>query len=134
MNEIITGKSIRDISCRALIPCMPDDSRGEGEVIISLRVILSSLAFQIKVPSLKARCYHSATAIPHTPTLVEVVLFGGMPEWPKDYKTADDFPQIGNTVVLRFGESTSCVCPSIVILGGPFCEFSGGVLRTHYQH
>ena len=73
---------------------------------------VSSLIFQIKVPSLKARCYHSATAIPHTPTLVEVVLFGGIPERPKDYKTDADLPLIGNTVVLRFGESTSCVCPS----------------------
>ena len=91
---------------------MPDDSRGEGEVVISLKVILSSFALQIKVPSLKARCAHSATVIPHTPTLVEVVLFGGVPEWPKDPKTDADLPQIGNTVVLRFGESTSCVCPS----------------------
>ena len=74
--------------------------------------MLSSLAFQIKVPSLKARCYHSVTAIPHTPTLVEVVIFGGYPEWPKDYKTDADLPLIGDTVVLRFGESTSCVCPS----------------------
>ena len=68
------------------------------------------LYFQIKVPSLKARFRHSATAIPHTPTLVEVVLFGGVPEWPKDVKTDADLPPIGNTVVLRFGESTSCIC------------------------
>ena len=81
---------------------MPEE---RGEVVISLRAILSSLAFQIKVPSLKARCDHSATAIPHTPTLVEVVLFGGCPKWPEDLKTEADFQKIGNTVVLRFGES-----------------------------
>ena len=75
-------------------------------------VVISLLVFQIKVPSLKARFRHSATAISHTPTLVEVVLFGGIPEWSKDFKTAADYPQIDNTVVLRFGESTSCVCPS----------------------
>ena len=91
---------------------MPDDSRGEGEVVITLKVILSSLALQIKVPSLKARCYHSATAIPHSPTLVEVALFGGILDWHKDAKIHADVPLIGNTVVLRFGESTSCVCPS----------------------
>ena len=64
------------------------------------------------MPSLKARFDHSATAIPHTPTLVEVVLFGGVPEEPKDPKSDADIPQIGNTGVLQFGESTSCVCPS----------------------
>ena len=68
------------------------------------------------MPSLKARYSHSATAIHHTPTLVEVVLFGGVPEVPKDVKTDADFPQIGNTVVLRFGESTSCVCPINIAL------------------
>ena len=67
------------------------------------------LHFQINVPSLKGRFRHSATAISHTPTLVEVVLFGGCPEVPKDYRTHADLSQIGNTVVLRFGESTSSV-------------------------
>ena len=103
---------------------MPDDSRGEGEVVISVRVTLSSLALQIKVPSLKARCHHSATAIPHTPTLVEVVLFGGIPEWPKVYKTGADLSQIGNTVVLQFGESTSCVCHSSHIYLPSFTTYS----------
>ena len=100
---------------------MPDDSRKEGQVIISpsRSRILSSLALQIKVPSLKARCYHSVTAIPHTPTLVEVVLFGGIPKWPKNAKTDDDLPQIGNTEVLRLGESTSCACYSIAIIVFP---------------
>ena len=65
--------------------------------------------------SLKARYCHSATAIPHTPTLVDVVLFGGIPEWPKDHKTDADLSPIGNTVVLQFGESTSCVCPVVIL-------------------
>ena len=72
------------------------------------------IVFQIKVSNLtkkilRGRSFHSATAISHTPTLVEVIVFGGCPEWPKDYKTHANLPPIGNTVVLRFGESTSCV-------------------------
>ena len=59
-----------------------------------------SIHFQIKEPRHKTRWLHSATAITHSPTLVEVILFGG---WDKDHST------IGNTVVLLFGESTSCV-------------------------
>ena len=58
---------------------------------------------------LRRRCSHSATAIPHTPMIVEVVLFGGYPKRPKDFKADEDLSPIGNTVVLRFGESTSCV-------------------------
>ena len=69
-----------------------------------IRFFLLALG-QIKVPSLQARCYHSATVIPHTPTLMEVVLFGGCPEWPQCAKTDADHSQIGNTVVLQFGES-----------------------------
>ena len=81
-------------------------------VVASRKVLV--ITFQIKVPNLtkkilRGRCYHTATAIPHTPTLVEVVFFGGCPEWPKDVKTEDDFSPIGNTVVLQFGKSTSCV-------------------------
>ena len=59
-----------------------------------------SIHFQIKEPRHQARRRHSATAITHSPTLVEVILFGGLD---KDWST------IGNTVVLLFGESTSCV-------------------------
>ena len=59
-----------------------------------------SIHFQIKEPRHQARWRHSATAITHSPTLVEVILFGGRD---KDDST------IGNTVVLLFGESTSCV-------------------------
>ena len=59
-----------------------------------------SIHFQIKEPRHKTRWLHSATAITHSPTLVEVILFGGLD---KDWST------IGNTVVLLFGESTSCV-------------------------
>ena len=57
-----------------------------------------TICFQIKEPRHLARHFHSATAITHSPTLVEVILFGG-----KD----KDHSIIGNTVVLLFGESTS---------------------------
>ena len=61
-----------------------------------------SIHFQIKEPRHLARCFHSATAITHSPTLVEVILFGGCGGWIKDVF-------MSNTVVLLFGESTSCV-------------------------
>ena len=59
-----------------------------------------SIHFQIKEPRHQARQDHSATAITHSPTLVEVILFGGQDK---------DRSIIGITVVLLFGESTSCV-------------------------
>ena len=61
-----------------------------------------SIHFQIKEPRHQARWLHSATAITHSPTLVEVILFGGCGDWIKDVS-------MSNTVVLLFGESTSCV-------------------------
>ena len=64
---------------------------------------------QVKEPRLQARCSHSASAFTLNPGLTEVILFGGYPEWPKNSKSYADFPQIANTTVLRFGESTSCV-------------------------
>ena len=86
------------------------------------------------MPSLEARFYHSATAIPHTPTLVEVVLFGGVPKWPKGFKNDADFSPIGNTVVLRFGEFTLYVTvviyvDSVVLFAVPAC-ISGVLIFT----
>ena len=60
---------------------------------------------QIKDPRVQqARCYHSATAFTHSPGLTEVTLFGGCPEWPVNYSSDADVPQVANTTVLRFGE------------------------------
>ena len=70
----------------------------QGDVIIMLHV-------QVKEPHLQARESHSATATTLGPGVTEVTLFGGIPEWTK----SGDLPQIANTTVLRFGESTSCV-------------------------
>ena len=39
-------------------------------------------------------------------------MFGGCPEWPSNYKSDAEIPQMANTTVLRFGESTSCVAHS----------------------
>ena len=71
-------------------------------------VIMSHV--QVRGHSIQARATHTATAITHTPGLVEVVIFGGYSEWPKDYKTDADLKPISHTVVLLFGESTSCAC------------------------
>ena len=72
-----------------------------------------SMHMQVDVPGLQARFSHSATAFSLCPGVMEVTLFGGCPEWPSNAKTGADLPQIANTTVLRFGESTSCmsVCP-----------------------
>ena len=64
---------------------------------------------QVTVPALQGRFYHSSTAFNVSPGLIEVVLFGGCPEWPSNPRTDADLPQIANTTVLRFGECTSCV-------------------------
>ena len=64
---------------------------------------------QVKVPSLHSRWYHSAAAFSLSPGLTEVTIFGGCPEYPSNYKSHADLPQMANTTVLRFGESTSCV-------------------------
>ena len=60
------------------------------------------LHVQVKVPSLQARCHHSAAAFSLSPGLTEVTVFGGIPEWPRFIA---DIPQIANTTVLQFGES-----------------------------
>ena len=60
---------------------------------------------QVRVPeNLQGRVLHSATAISHSPGLVEVILFGGCPKYPSNFKTEDDFLKTANTTVLRFGE------------------------------
>ena len=63
---------------------------------------------------LQGRKDHSATVISFSPGLEEVILFGGCPEWPSDYKTDSDLSQIANTTVLRFGETQlltfRCAC------------------------
>ena len=62
---------------------------------------------QVKGPNLQTRYDHSATAISLKPGLTEVLLFGGIPEWPKDAVYDADFPLIADTTVLTFGESTA---------------------------
>ena len=60
---------------------------------------------QVKIPSLRPRCYHSAATFNLSPEIAEVTIFGGCPEWPSIFKTDADVPQIADTTVLRFGES-----------------------------
>ena len=52
---------------------------------------------QVKDPSLQARLGHSATAFSLTPTLTEVILFGGR---------NSESHLIADTTVLQFGKST----------------------------
>ena len=60
---------------------------------------------QVRMPAnLQGRLYHSATAISPRPGLEEVILYGGCPEWPANFRTADEIPKIANTTVLTFGE------------------------------
>lgn len=58
---------------------------------------------QVKEPRLQARCRHSATAFTRGPGIT-VLLFGGYPEWPNDFRSDADVPQIANTTMLQFGE------------------------------
>ena len=67
------------------------------------------LNMQINAPCLQPRADLSATAFSLNPELTEVILFGGCPEWPSEFKTLNDLPHVANTTVLRFGESTSCL-------------------------
>ena len=59
---------------------------------------------QIKVPSLQSRFWHTADVFHFNARLAEVILFGGIPEVPKNYKSVTDFQMIAQTTVLRFGE------------------------------
>ena len=63
------------------------------------------------MPGFQGRCYHSAAAFTLGPGLVEVVIFGGCPEWPSTYKSDRYVTPIANTTVLRFGECMSCSGP-----------------------
>ena len=70
------------------------------------------IIMQVQVPSLQSRYYHCAAASTISPGVTEVVMFGGCPEWPKKYKTDNDFKKLSMTTVLRFGEA-----PFIILLG-----------------
>ena len=67
---------------------------------------------QIQVSSLQSRFMHCAAASTISPGMTEVVMFGGSPEWPKNYKTDNDLKKLSMTTVLRFGEA-----PFIILLG-----------------
>ena len=59
---------------------------------------------QIKVPSIQSRWKHTADVFHFNARLADVILFGGVPEVPKIWKSPADFPMIAQTTVLRFGE------------------------------
>ena len=59
---------------------------------------------QIKVPSLQSRYRHTADVFHFNARLADVILFGGVPEVPRNAKSAADLPMIAQTTVLRFGE------------------------------
>ena len=67
---------------------------------------------QVQVPSLQSRFRHCAAASTINPGVTEVVMFGGSPEWPMNFKTVDNFQKLSMTAVLRFGE-----VPFIILLG-----------------
>ena len=82
----------------------------------SLYYVSLVIIIQVDVPSLQSRNLHSAAAFSLGPGLTEVTIFGGCPEFPSNRKSDADIPQMANTTVLRFGESTSCcVCPTLTI-------------------
>ena len=68
------------------------------------------VCIQVNVPSLQSRFDHSAAAFSLSPGLTEVTIFGGCPEYPSNFKSYADLPQVANTTVLRFGESPHVVC------------------------
>lgn len=68
------------------------------------QICLNCTNVQVDVPSVQARCDHSATVFCLSPGVMEVTLFGGCPEWPSNVNSHADFPQIAKTAVLRFGE------------------------------
>ena len=70
-------------------------------------VIGRLIIMQIKDTPLHSPSYHSATAFRLSPTLTEVVLFGGSPQWPIKYKFDADLPHMANTIVLQL--DTSCI-------------------------
>ena len=56
------------------------------------------------MPGLQPRGYHSAAVFVISPELTEVVVFGGIPEWPSNAKSDDDLKQLAGTTIMRFGE------------------------------
>lgn len=56
---------------------------------------------QVQDERLHPRFGHSSDVIS---LLTEVTIFGGCAEWPENYKSDADLPQIANTTVLQFGE------------------------------
>ena len=67
---------------------------------------------QVHVSRLQSRFWHCAAASTISSGVTEVVMFGGCPKWPKNYKTDNDFKKLSMTTVLRFGEA-----PFIILLG-----------------
>lgn len=59
---------------------------------------------QVNVLNLKARCGHCAEAFSICQGITEVTIFGGCPEYPKNFISDDDLPQMADTAVLRFGK------------------------------
>ena len=60
---------------------------------------------QVKIPSLQQRCLHSCMSCHLTPGLVEVIIFGGSRSKQDAIPKTDSIYCLGNTTVLRFGES-----------------------------
>ena len=59
---------------------------------------------QIKVPSLQSRYNHTADVFYFNARLADVISFGGVPEVPKNAKSAADLSMIAQTTVVQFGE------------------------------
>jgi len=71
------------------------------------------LRLQVKsVAGNKPRFDHCMEAIPICPGVTEVMLFGGCPQWPKNFRSYDDFPHMAQTALARFGKLyvKTCVC------------------------
>ena len=68
---------------------------------------------QIKHPQLRGRYGHSATAISLTEGLTEVTLFGGVDE---------NYDNISDTTVFRFGEYVAATCTYSLLPGLPWGE------------
>lgn len=84
---------------------------------------------QVVIPNNLSRFHHSATAFNVCPGLTEVTLFGGCPGLPSYARSYDDYPQIANTTVLRFGES--CIHINTVGCFGLFC-LGASLMEAHF--
>ncbi len=78
-------------------------------VIAKYVIIRFSIHGQVDIPSPQARCMHTTAAVSPRSGLTEVILFGGCPEWPRNYRSDSDFQLIDNTTVLQIGTSTFCL-------------------------